>query len=48
MLKNFYRLFDEHVKYALAHSTSRLLFLDRRVIKGDGVNYMIYAMGRMK
>jgi hypothetical protein len=26
MLKNFDRLFDEHVEYALAHRTSRLLF----------------------
>ncbi|KAF8662201.1 hypothetical protein HU200_056401 [Digitaria exilis] len=27
MLKNFDRLFDEHVEYALAHRTSRILFL---------------------
>jgi hypothetical protein len=27
MLRNFDRIFDEHVKYALAHRTSRLLFL---------------------
>ncbi|XP_004964419.2 cytochrome P450 704C1 [Setaria italica] len=27
LLKNFNRLFDEHVEYALAHRTSRILFL---------------------